>query len=97
MRAIVTGGAGFIGSHMFDLLVGRGFDVLVLVNSAAARPENLQRHHNAPRCAVHQMDLCRLPADSPLFHAVAYVFHEHTSGSLAPIARRHGGPHDNKT
>ncbi len=97
MRAVVTGGAGFIGSHMVDLLVGWGFDVRVLDNFAAGRPKNLHRYDNRTRSVVYQMDLCRLPPASPLFHGVAYVFQEQTRGSIAPTARRHGGPHDHKT
>ncbi len=88
MRAIVTGGAGFIGSHMVDLLVGRGFDVLVLDNFTTGRPENLQRYHNDPRCVVHQADLCRLPADSPLFRGVDYVFHFAGIGDIVPSIER---------
>ena len=41
MRAIVTGGAGFIGSHVVDALVGRGDDVLVLDDLSRGRRENV--------------------------------------------------------
>ena len=41
MRAIVTGGAGFIGSHVVDLLVGRGDEVVVLDDLSHGKPENV--------------------------------------------------------
>ena len=41
MRVIVTGGAGFVGSHVVDALVGRGDDVYVLDNLATGRRENV--------------------------------------------------------
>ncbi len=41
MRALVTGGAGFIGSHLVDALVERGDDVWVLDNLASGRRENV--------------------------------------------------------
>jgi UDP-glucose 4-epimerase len=41
MRALVTGGAGFIGSHLVDALVARGDDVLVLDDLSTGRRENL--------------------------------------------------------
>ena len=41
MRAIVTGGAGFIGSHVVDLLVARGDEVVVLDNLSRGKPENV--------------------------------------------------------
>ena len=41
MRAIVTGGAGFIGSHVADALLGRGDEVLVVDNLASGRRENI--------------------------------------------------------
>ena len=47
MRALVTGGAGFIGSHLVDRLVDIGHDVIVLDNFSTGRTKNLSRslHH----------------------------------------------------
>ena len=41
MRSIVTGGAGFIGSHLIDRLVARGDEVLVLDNLSSGKAEFL--------------------------------------------------------
>ena len=41
MKAIVTGGAGFIGSHLVDVLLKENIDVTVLDNYSTGRPENL--------------------------------------------------------
>lgn len=44
MKAIVTGGAGFIGSHMVDLLVKNGYNVTVLDNLSNGRLDNIAHH-----------------------------------------------------
>ena len=41
MRALVTGGAGFIGSHVADALLGAGYDVTALDDLSTGRLENL--------------------------------------------------------
>ncbi|MDQ3874854.1 MAG: NAD-dependent epimerase/dehydratase family protein [Actinomycetota bacterium] len=63
MRAIVTGGAGFIGSHLVDALVARGDEVHVVDNLATGRRENVP-----PEVELHERDV-RDPLDD-LFHAV---------------------------
>ena len=45
---MVTGGAGFIGSHMVDLLVAEGFRVHVIDNLVGGRLLNLEQHKTNP-------------------------------------------------
>src|SRR5215217_8777002 len=44
MKVLITGGAGFIGSHLADRLLARGDEVLVIDNFATARRDNLAQH-----------------------------------------------------
>jgi UDP-glucose 4-epimerase len=44
MKVLVTGGAGFIGSHLVDRLVSEGYRVRVVDNLRSGRVENLRRH-----------------------------------------------------
>ena len=48
MKILVTGGAGFIGSHLCDALVGSGHDVVAVDNLSLGRESNLRQLHNNP-------------------------------------------------
>ena len=56
MRALVTGGAGFIGSHVVDALVERGDDVWVLDNLASGRRENVNEGSRLVEADVRDAD-----------------------------------------
>ena len=49
MRALITGGAGFIGSHLTDALLARGDSVIALDNLSTGRHDNVRDHLGDPR------------------------------------------------
>ena len=56
-KALVTGGCGFIGSHLVDKLLSTGCDVIVIDNLSTGRLENLKHHKDNNRCSVLVYDL----------------------------------------
>jgi len=58
MFSVVTGGAGFIGSHLVDALVARGDEVLVIDSLTAGSLENIARHLDAGDARILVHDLC---------------------------------------
>jgi len=57
MRALVTGAAGFIGSHLCEFLLGRGCDVVGMDNFITGSPDNLAEFRDAPGFAFVQHDV----------------------------------------
>ena len=82
--AVVTGGAGFIGSHMVDLLVERGFAVRVIDNMVGGREENLAGHRNNPDVVLEQRDIRSYAASDAFFKNVQYVVHFAGIGDIVP-------------
>jgi len=82
--AVVTGGAGFIGSHMVDLLLKEGFRVHVIDNMAGGRPQNLQSHAGNPNLVVELRDIREIEPDDALFKGAQYVFHFAGIGDIVP-------------
>lgn len=71
-NALVTGGAGFIGSHLTEALLARGHRVTVVDNLACGRKENLPIHENL---IFMEVDICDRNALEPCFEGVDWVFH----------------------
>jgi len=70
-RALVTGGAGFLGSHLCDALLGEGNSVVAADNLLTGRLSNLEHLRNDSRFEFLQQDVC-----SPIQCGVVdYVFH----------------------
>jgi len=86
--AIVTGGAGFLGSHMVDLLLERDFEVRVVDNLAGGRESNLSHHAGDRRLRFQKLDVRDLEAPSPLFERVRFVFHFAGIGDIVPSIER---------
>ncbi len=82
--AVVTGGAGFIGSHMVDHLLDRGYRVRVIDNLRGGRLANLHQHRGNPDLSFEEVDIRRLEPDHPLFAGAAYVFHFAGIGDIVP-------------
>jgi UDP-glucose 4-epimerase len=82
--AVVTGGAGFIGSHMVDALLAEGFAVRVIDNLAGGHRSNLDHHKGNPDLAYYWQDIRQLVPDSPIFAGARYVFHFAGIGDIMP-------------
>jgi len=82
--AVVTGAAGFIGSHMVDLLLDRGFHVRGIDSLITGRKDNLIQAQNNTNFTLHVVDLRELKSSSELFDSVDYVFHFAGIGDIVP-------------
>lgn len=84
MRVLVTGGAGFIGSHLVDRLIDKGYDTIVLDNYSTGRSENLKQHKNNPKLQLAEVDIRNLQAIKPYFKDVKWVFHIAALADIVP-------------
>ncbi|GIQ96241.1 MAG: hypothetical protein CM15mP1_1370 [Methanobacteriota archaeon] len=75
MRALVTGGAGFIGSHLVDRLVSQGDEVLVVDNLSSGVLSFIQSHIDSGAVEFHNADLKDLESLKPLMVGVDIVYH----------------------
>jgi len=82
--AVVTGGAGFIGSHMVDLLVRRGFRVRVIDNLAGGREANLAHHAHSSLVSAEYVDIRSVEVGSSIFKDAQYIFHFAGIGDIVP-------------
>ena len=49
MRILITGGAGFVGSHLTDNMLGEGHEVVAMDNLVTGNIQNIARHRDNPR------------------------------------------------
>ena len=75
MRALVTGGAGFIGSHLVDRLVSRGDSVVVADNLSSGVLGFIQAHIDSGNVEFHNIDLKNLEHLIPLMEGIDIVYH----------------------
>lgn len=82
--AIVTGGAGFIGSHLVDLLISKNYEVRVIDNLSGGRLENLKQHKKNKNLIFKKIDINKMSINEKIFNNVNYVFHFAGKGDIAP-------------
>lgn len=81
MKSLVTGGAGFIGSHIVDKLVDLGHEVVVIDNETSNVHENFY-HNDAAK--YHLLDIADYEGTKDLYNNVDYVFHCAAESRIQP-------------
>jgi len=75
-RCLVTGGAGFIGSHLLDHLVSQGVSDIVIVDDfSTGKEENISHHRNNPKVHIVQANICDEQQMLSVTQNIDYVFH----------------------
>jgi UDP-glucose 4-epimerase len=83
-RTLVTGGTGFIGSHLVDRLLDDGHHVVVLDDLSTGRLENLRHREHDPRLRVERIDIAGAAPLAPHFANVDWVFHLAALADIVP-------------
>ena len=88
-RILVTGGAGFVASHLVDRLIARGADVVVVDNYVTGAKENLGHLEGNPRFAFVEADVSeKLPSDAgPLAAPFDAIMHMASPASPTDFGR----------
>ncbi|GFQ05910.1 UDP-glucuronic acid decarboxylase 4, partial [Phtheirospermum japonicum] len=90
LRILVTGGAGFVGSHLVDRLIARGDSVIVVDNFFTGRKENLLHHYGNPR-----FELIRHDVVEPILLEVDQIYH--LACPASPVHYKYNPVKDHKT
>lgn len=84
IKAIVTGGCGFIGSHLVERLIDDGHKVIVLDNLSSGSLENLEKVKDSPNLKFINVDVCNFEKIKEHFKKVDYVFHLAALADIVP-------------
>ena len=82
--SLITGGAGFIGSHMVDMLISKGHEVRVIDNLECGRLENLHFHKKNKKLKFYKADINDKNLKDSFFKKINYVFHFAGIGDIVP-------------
>lgn len=88
MNTVVTGGAGFIGSHLVDRLLADGHTVTVIDNLSTGRVQNLAHHRGHRGLHMVQADVADLKVIRPHIEGADWVFHLAALADIVPSIQR---------
>ena len=81
-KSLITGGAGFIGSHLVDALLKNGYSVVVLDDLSTGHKENLKDAWENPRFTFLKGDILNFDICQQAVSGCDYVLHEAALGSV---------------
>ncbi len=81
-KVIVTGGTGFIGSHLTELLLSRGYQVVIIDDLSTGKMANIAPLLKRPNVEFIQGSITDLPRLQNFFQGVDYVFHQAALSSV---------------
>ncbi len=88
MKTLVTGGCGFIGSHLTEQLLSQGHEVVILDNLSCGRLANITSFEKHPKLRVITADIVDREQIAPLFTGVDWVFHLAGIADIVPSIER---------
>ena len=83
-KCLITGGAGFIGSHLAERLLSDGHDVIVIDNCSTGRIENLKHLNESMKLHVVEGDIQDIDRIESAFQNVDWVFHLAALAEIVP-------------
>jgi UDP-glucose 4-epimerase len=86
--SLVTGGAGFIGSHLVDVLVAEGHQVRIIDDLSGGHRENISHHDSNDSVEFYDIDINNIQPDCPVFNGVNFCFHLAGIGDIVPSIER---------
>jgi UDP-glucose 4-epimerase len=84
MKALITGGAGFIGSHLSDKLIESGHEVVIIDNLENGRMANIKHLLDNKNFKFYEFDIINLEDIRTLFKDIDWVFHLAGIGDIVP-------------
>lgn len=88
MVSLVTGGCGFIGSHIVDRLISEGHEVRVIDNFSTGRPQNLNHQKDSKQLTIYNKDIRNKEDIQAVFEGVDYVFHMAALADIVPSIQK---------
>tara|TARA_B100000989_G_scaffold109397_1_gene80281 strand:- start:1085 stop:2071 length:987 start_codon:yes stop_codon:yes gene_type:complete len=83
-KSIVTGGAGFIGSHLVDLLIEHNHEVVIIDNLASGNLKNIEHLKNTKSVCLIESDINNIESNNKDIQNADFVFHLAGLGDIVP-------------